>query len=287
MMQVVPPVAPGSDKDVAIVEAVLQYDYLRCYLLFSQEKPQEARAIAQKYFRGEKPWEDRATKYTDLAIPHWKEKFAAVIQQADEITSGATSTNTQDPASTAPLLEAKWQDGALALTSAHTDKIQVSLYPVDLEVLFSRQPFALAEGASAEVPVVKPAKVLAVADATQPIAIPADLAAKNLIVEVSAGGLRRVLTHQPHTFDLRLLETQGQLQVVGADGKPIPKAYIKVYAKRNGQAIFHKDGRTDLRGRFDYASLNTGMDGVESFAILVVAPGEQGALVRVVKPPQR
>ena len=251
----------------------MQRDYLSCYILFSQEKPAQARAIAEKY--------------KTLAIPHWKEKFDQVVSQADEITTGQVTASPLDPAASAPLLEAQWKDGALALAAARVGPVAVSLYPVDLEVLFSRSPFALAEGSAAEVPVVKPAQVIAVADAAKPLAIPAEFAAKNLIVEVSAGGLHRVLTHQPHTFDLRLLETQGQLQVVGADGKPVPKAYVKVYAKRNGQAVFHKDGSTDLRGRFDYASLNTGLDGVESFAVLVVAPGNQGASVRVVKPPQR
>ena len=39
--------------------------------------------------------------------------------------------------------------------------------------------------------------------------------------------------------------------------KPLPKAYVKVYAKlKNGTVRFFKDGYTDLRGRFDYASLN-------------------------------
>ena len=48
--------------------------------------------------------------------------------------------------------------------------------------------------------------------------------------------------------------------------------------------VFHKDGFTDLRGRFDYASLNTGLDGIDSFAILVLSDKE-GALVIEAKPP--
>jgi len=37
----------------------------------------------------------------------------------------------------------------------------------------------------------------------------------------------------------------------------VPKAYVKVYARlKNGTVRFFKDGYTDLRGRFDYASLN-------------------------------
>jgi hypothetical protein len=36
---------------------------------------------------------------------------------------------------------------------------------------------------------------------------------------------------------------------------------VKVYARlKNGQIRFYKDGYTDLRGKFDYASLNTGSE---------------------------
>ena len=37
------------------------------------------------------------------------------------------------------------------------------------------------------------------------------------------------------------------------------KVYVKVYAKmKDGNIRFYKDGYTDLRGCFDYTSLNTG-----------------------------
>jgi len=43
-----------------------------------------------------------------------------------------------------------------------------------------------------------------------------------------------------------------------AADKPVSKAYAKVYARlKNGTVRFFKDGYTDLRGRFDYASLNS------------------------------
>ncbi len=267
----------GSAVSTPLTSSRLQYDYLRAYLLFSQEKPEEARAIA--------------AKYKDLSIPLWRKRFAAVIAQADDIKAGAlASTVADDAAAAAPVLEAKLVEGKLATTSSKAGPVTAALYPVDLEVLFSAQPFAVAEGTSAKTPVVQPATVLALApDAAgkAQVDLPAAYAGKAMVVEVAAGGLRRTLTHQPHTFETRVMETQGQLQVVGADGKPVSKAYVKVYAKRGGQVAFHKDGMTDLRGRFDYASLNTGLDGVESFAVLVVAPGEQGASVKVVKPPQR
>jgi hypothetical protein len=50
---------------------------------------------------------------------------------------------------------------------------------------------------------------------------------------------------------------------------------------------FYKDGYTDLRGRFDYTSLNTDQLGVvERFSILILSE-EHGAAVREAAPPKR
>jgi hypothetical protein len=63
---------------------------------------------------------------------------------------------------------------------------------------------------------------------------------------------------------------------------------VKVYARTDdGAVLFHKDGFTDHRGRFDYASLSTD-DALRAkrFAILVISP-EDGAAVREADAPAR
>ncbi len=48
---------------------------------------------------------------------------------------------------------------------------------------------------------------------------------------------------------------------------------------------FYKDGYTDLRGKFDYASLSTSkLPNVERFAILIMSE-DSGAVVREASPP--
>jgi hypothetical protein len=66
------------------------------------------------------------------------------------------------------------------------------------------------------------------------------------------------------------------------------KVYVKVYSKmQDGAVRFYKDGYTDLRGRFDYASLSTNeIDGVSRFAVLVMSDSE-GAIIREAAPPKR
>jgi hypothetical protein len=62
----------------------------------------------------------------------------------------------------------------------------------------------------------------------------------------------------------------------------------KVYARKHGGAVaFYKDGYTDLRGWFDYASLSTtGLEHVERFAI-VVCSDRPGAEILEAAPPVR
>ena len=73
-----------------------------------------------------------------------------------------------------------------------------------------------------------------------------------------------------------------------AGGKPLPKVYVKVYAQlADGRVKFHKDGYTDLRGRFDYASVSTPeRSPVERFAVLVLSD-DRGATIREAAPPQQ
>ena len=63
---------------------------------------------------------------------------------------------------------------------------------------------------------------------------------------------------------------------------------MKVYAQNNaGNVEFYKDGYTDIRGRFDYASLSTNqLDQVKRFSILVIDE-DRGGLVREARIPKR
>ena len=65
------------------------------------------------------------------------------------------------------------------------------------------------------------------------------------------------------------------------DTEEIAKAYVKVYAQRpDGSNRFYKDGYTDLRGKFDYTSLNTNeLDNVDKFSLLILSDTD-GAVVR-------
>jgi hypothetical protein len=86
-----------------------------------------------------------------------------------------------------------------------------------------------------------------------------------------------------------VIESYGQVRVTeSTSGKPLPKTYVKVYAQnQDGSIKFYKDGYTDLRGRFDYTSLNTNeLDFVQKFSLLVLSD-THGAVVHEAAPPKR
>lgn len=68
--------------------------------------------------------------------------------------------------------------------------------------------------------------------------------------------------------------------------KALKKVYIKVFSKNNsGRVRFYKDGYTDLRGMFNYVSLNTDeLATIQKFSIFVT-DDIHGSLMKECNPP--
>ena len=119
--------------------------------------------------------------------------------------------------------------------------------------------------------------------------LPAKYHSANVMVEIVAGGVRKSKAYYANSLAAQVIETYGQVKVTHAKtGKPLPRVYVKVYARmKDGRVRFYKDGYTDLRGRFDYTSLNTNeLDHVAKFSLLVLSD-THGAIVREANPPKR
>ena len=110
-----------------------------------------------------------------------------------------------------------------------------------------------------------------------------------MMVEIIAGGVKKSQPYFANSLALQVIENYGQIKVTDQkSGAPLPKVYVKVYARmKDGRSKFYKDGYTDLRGRFDYASLNTNeLDAADKFALLVMCETD-GAVVREANPPKQ
>lgn len=263
----------------------LQYDYLRSYLAFFGDDPRSARAVAQPH--------------ADHPVDRWRHLFRNVLAQLDELDGAGSAVVDKD--------DRGQKQGQLAATEAAFDfavenrtvnvqyqnlgSVRVNYYLMDIELLFSRQPFVQQQ--SAQFAFIKPnrsdvVKLPAGASAFA-FELPPEFASSNVIVELVAEGVRKSQAYYAHALLVTLVEGYGQVKLAHQKTqKPLSTVYVKVYARMaSGEVRFYKDGYTDHRGRFDYASLSTDeLDQVQRFALLVLS-GEHGAVIREADPPKR
>ena len=118
--------------------------------------------------------------------------------------------------------------------------------------------------------------------------LPKEYQSANVLVEITGGGLTKAEAVCANELDVQVSEGFGGLQVTHTgDKKPLSKVYVKVFDDVNGTPTFYKDGYTDLRGKFDCASLSTSdLDGTTKFSILIISE-DNGATVKEVQPPKR
>lgn len=292
----------------------LQYDYCAAYLNFFTDDHQQAREIA--------------AKYVDHPVDRWRQTFAAITSQLDEAEGhDLKPVNPEDRnqqqtllAASEPSFDVTVEAKQIRLNHQNLKSVRVNFYEMDVELLFSRNPFVqqfqgqfssikpnhtLDVKLNDEVKLNKGGETQAAAtgkdvkdvpngamqarNATQSIALPPALHNKNVLVEVVGAGVTKTQAYYSHSLSVQVISNYGQIKVTHeTTGRPVSKAYVKVYAQTSdGQVKYYKDGYTDLRGRFDYSSLSTDdLKGANKFAILVLS-NEFGALVREATPPKR
>jgi uncharacterized protein (UPF0332 family) len=279
----------------------LQHDYFTAYLAFYRAQPEPAKAIVDKY--------------AAYPVDRWRDAFAAIAAQLEEIAGAGRGS--PDPAVSGrpvvgnvarsgdrPQLE---QQTKLASTEASFDfqveakkvtlnyqnlkQARVNYYLMDIELLFSRNPFVQQQ--SGQFSHIRPnltqALELPEKQTALTFELPKQLHSSNVLVEITAAGQTKSRAYYANSLTVQVMENYGQVRVThSATGQPLAKVYVKVYAQlQDGQMKFYKDGYTDLRGRFDYTSLNTNeLDVVKKLSLLILSD-EHGAIVREAYPPQR
>jgi len=295
----------------------IQHDYFRCYADLYESNLADARGVA--------------ARYADYPVPRWRTLFAGVTSQLDEIEGVAKPGKGEDNrpdrerqqaelAASEPSFDFKVENRTIALNYKNLTEVTVNYYLMDPEFSFSSSPFVSED--SSRFSIVKPTKSETMALAKDKdkveVALPAEFAKANVLVELVAAGQRKAQAYHANTLKLTVTENYGRLETRDAgNDKPVAKAYVKVYARlKNGTVRFFKDGYTDLRGRFDYASLNgptetvdlpqeavarasnapSGLNyqmlkpaelaQVDKMAILILSEGN-GAMTREVNPPKQ
>ena len=276
--------AAFAKVDATKVNERLQYDYLQAVLACLQEDTATARKIAAAHAKE--------------PVYRWREKFAEVLAQLDEI-DGVKPVGTKEDdreqrqnqlAAAEPSLDFTVENKEVRVKYHRIKEAAVNYYPMDLEFLFSTAPFVSSD--TGRFRMVQPNKterlVLPADKETHTLALPKEYHSSNVLVEITANGKTTAHAYYANALNIVVSEGQGRLQVLHAgDNRPLPKTYVKVFAEINGQPKFYEDGYTDLRGKFDYLSLSTpGLENATKFGILILN-SEHGAAVKEVTPPQQ
>jgi hypothetical protein len=263
----------------------LQYDYFAAYTAFYGDNPSQARTIADKH--------------REHPVDRWRNLFTGVIAQVDEIEGkkpvvvDKEDRNQQQNAlaTTEPTFEFRVDAKNLVIGYKNVPEVKVNYYLMDIELMFSQNPFLQEYGG--QFSMIKPNETAVVkldpAKATLTVPLPEKLLTKNVMVEIVGAGQTKSQAYYANSLNVQLVENYGQLTVLSdKTSKPLPKAYVKVYAKmQDGRVKFYKDGYTDLRGKFDYTSLNTNeLDNVATFSLLILSETD-GGIVRTAQPPKR
>jgi hypothetical protein len=240
-----------------------------------------------------------ADRYSDYPVERWQKAFANVASQLDEIVEG--DVKVIDPenrtqaqtglAASEPNFDFTVEGQQLRVDYQNLTQVRVNYYLMDIELLFSRNPFV--QQHAGQFSHIRPNDSQVVQLPPQQrwlrFELPESVHNQNVLVEITGGGQTKTQSHYSNSMSVQTIENYGQVRVTTQDGgTPIAKVYVKAYARmQDGTVRFYKDGYTDLRGRFDYASLSTNeLDFVDKLSLLIYSD-EHGAVVREANPPKR
>ncbi|QDV88357.1 hypothetical protein TBK1r_73890 [Stieleria magnilauensis] len=287
------------------VPSQLQHDYLAGYLALHQGNYEAALEIAGRYESHPVPrWNDRfaqmglhvrqrfelmdAGQLVSVGDPKAIDDAGVSPKAADLAIADRDRANSQASASV-PEVIVRVEDDTVRIDHRNTDQVDINLYGVDLELLFSNAPFARDD--LQRIAMVRPTRADTVTmkskTGTARYPIPADLRSKTLLVEANVGASRNTSLYYGGELTTYVSEGFGQLQTTDATShRPVAGAYVKVYARYpDGSVRFFKDGYTDGRGRFDYTSISAAdAKGAQRYAILVLSDDKGATLHDVAAP---
>ena len=280
----------NADKEIGAEGTLrLQYDYMSAYLDFYTGGPEFK--IARKI----------VDSYINYPVITWRLMFLDMDQQLKEYDGQETEEipeTTQEERkdvggkrkaiSVEPQLSVVLDGKDLILDYSNIPDVVIKYYIIDLEILFSRAPFLTQN--TDDFSFVQPNSIVPVTLDSKmneaKIKIPVEFSKKNVLIEVTGSGIQRLVTYFSTSLKCLLFENYGELKVTDEAGRQLSQVYVKVFAmKKDNSVMFYKDGYTDIRGRFDYVTLNASMlSQIQKFALFVMSD-KHGSLIKETQPP--
>jgi hypothetical protein len=272
----------------------IQHDYQTAYLNFITGYPDfaQAKAICERYLT-----------YPVLSV---RNLFVEMVNQLAEFEESGTLREVEgqkegellnkDKSQRVESFSSSLEGNRIKLVSSMVGRLVLKFYRVEAEVIFSLNPFSF-ESKKSFSHVAPFFETTVSANDQNELAvtqfdIPSSLLEENLFIEVRSLSEKvkksEFMTFMPFKLNCVVTKELGILKCFDQrTNKPVPKVYVKCFTKQSGVVAFYKDGYTDLRGSFDYVSLNSDkVDKIESFAILVTSP-EFGSKVIIETPPKK
>ena len=187
------------------------------------------------------------------------------------------------------ILNIELKDQEINIIYKNISEITVKYYLIDIEILFSRSPFV--KKTKVDFGLVKPQKIDIIKVQNEPkenkhvLKIPKELENKNFYIEVISGKKKEKEIYNSSLLKYSIIESIGEIKVMTPELKPLSQVYVKCFCETNNGSIkFYKDGFTDLRGKFDYISLNNNLiDDVKMFSIIIISK-EYGSIITTCSP---
>jgi hypothetical protein len=272
---------------------VVQYEYIKAYLSIYTDQPEYAIARAA------------ATKYRDFPDLSWRKRFREIEKQLKEYDQGKLEKEALDKtnavqkksnkelADRSEYLALELREGFnIAITHKNVSKLSISFYKLDMEILFSNDPFLEKEifnFVSVNPNHLLKFKLTKSSDfKTNLVQIPEALQKDSLFIQVKGKDKFEIIKSFNSLLKAHPIEDFGLLNVTDQKGKCLNSVYVKCFSKTTAGVVkFYKDGYTDFRGSYDYASLNSdSLNNIEKFGLYVYSK-EHGSVILTAKPPSQ
>jgi len=272
------------DEDAASEVSQMTYDYLRAYLAFSSGHVHEITKASEL-----------CENYLAKTLPPSKQaQWEGVHKYLQELKDPAFADELFDPTTEADITSARAKklecevnsDRTLTISYKNVSSVEINFYRTDIELQFSTAPFRKEHNAFNFVaPTEKMTIELDPNEKNHTFDLPVTLHDKCSIAEIIGSGFVISKPNYDNHLRIEISEALEQIRVFNkTSNKPIPKAYVKVYAQTPDapEGRFLKDGYTDLRGRFDYARVSSDeMKFCKGLAILVLTDSAGADVIEI------
>jgi hypothetical protein len=273
---------------------LVQYEYLKAYLSIYTDTASNyavAREVAAKYNSfPDLTWRKRFREIQKQLVEHDK----GMIEKAPEEKKGGVQEKTNlELADKSEYLALELKENfQLAITHKNISQLTISFYKLEMEILFSNDPFLekdIMNFVSVNPNHLMKFRVQRSSEfKTNIIVIPEALQKDSLFIQVKGKDRFEIVKSFNSHLRVHTVEEYGLLNVSDLKGKCLNSVYVKCFSKKkDGTVKFYKDGYTDFRGSFDFASLNSdSLNDIEKFGMFVFSQ-EHGSVILTAKPPSQ